>query len=84
MIGIGCEYLFVRCILQYGYYHVTYEFQSEYRIYSLPECHRTPCSKQAPYLNFTLQQWYTNPQPLSMQTNSQPFNATGQMIELCC
>ena len=34
------------------YYHVTYEFQSESTLYSLPECQGTPCSKQAPYLKF--------------------------------
>ena len=34
------------------YYHVTYEFQSESRPYSLPECQGTPCPKQAPYLKF--------------------------------
>ena len=43
------------------YYHVTYEFQSESTLYSLPECHGTPCSKQAP----TGQQRDSNPQPLS-------------------
>ena len=26
------------------YYHVTYEFQSESTLYSLPECEGTPCS----------------------------------------
>ena len=25
------------------YYHVTYEFQSESTLYSLPECQGTPC-----------------------------------------
>ena len=34
------------------YYHVTYEFQSESTLLSLPECQGTPCSKQAPYLKF--------------------------------
>ena len=34
------------------YYHVTYEFQSESTLYSLPECQGTPCSTQAPYLKF--------------------------------
>ena len=33
------------------YYHVTYEFQSESTLCSLPECQGRPCSKQAPYLN---------------------------------
>ena len=28
------------------YYHITYEFQSESTLYSLPECQGTPCSKQ--------------------------------------
>ena len=34
------------------YYHVTYEFQSELTLYSLPECQATPGSKQVPYLKF--------------------------------
>ena len=34
------------------YYHVTYEFQSESTVYSLPECQGTPYLKQAPYLKF--------------------------------
>ena len=34
------------------YYPVTYGFQSESTLYSLPECQGTPCSKQAPYLKF--------------------------------
>ena len=34
------------------YYHVTYEFESESTLCSLPECQETPCSKQAPYLKF--------------------------------
>ena len=33
------------------YYHITYEFQSESTLYSLPECQRTPCSKQVSYLS---------------------------------
>ena len=32
------------------YYHVTYEFQNEFTLYSLPEYQGTPCLKQAPYL----------------------------------
>ena len=36
-------------ILTVLYYHVTYEFQSESTLYSLPECQGTPCSKEAPY-----------------------------------
>ena len=34
------------------YYQVTYEFQSEPTLYSLPECQVTPCSEQVPYLKF--------------------------------
>ena len=45
--------------------YVTYEFQSESTLYSLPECQGTPCSKQAPYLKFKWQQCDSNPQPLS-------------------
>ena len=52
LIEMGRECLFVRCIWQYGHYHVTYEFQSESRIYKLPECQGTPCSKQSPYPKF--------------------------------
>ena len=33
------------------YCHVTYEFQSESILYSLPERKGTPCSKQVPYLS---------------------------------
>ena len=33
-------------------YHVTYEFQGESTLYSLPECQGSPCSKQASYLKF--------------------------------
>ena len=43
-------------LLTVCYYHVTYEFQSESTLYSLPECQGTPCSKQAPYLKFKRQQ----------------------------
>ena len=45
--------------------HVTYGFQSESTLYSLPEYQGTPCSKQAPYLKFKRQQRDSNPQPLS-------------------
>ena len=34
-------------------------------LYGLSECQGTPCSKQAPYLKFKLQQRDSNPQPLS-------------------
>ena len=47
------------------YYHVTYEFQSESTLYSLPECQGTPCSKQAPYLMFKCQQRDSIQEPLS-------------------
>ena len=30
-----------------------------------------------------LLQWESNPQPLSLQVNIQPFSQTGQMPELC-
>ena len=33
-------------------YYVTYEFQSESTLYSLPECQGTPFLNQAPYLKF--------------------------------
>ena len=44
----------VLLVLAVFYYHVTYEFQSESRLHSLPECQKTPCSKQAPYLKFII------------------------------
>ena len=34
------------------YYHVTYEFQSESTLYSLPDYQGTSCSKQASYVKF--------------------------------
>ena len=34
------------------YYYVTYKVQSESTLYSLPECEKAPCSKQAPYRKF--------------------------------
>ena len=34
------------------YHHVTYEFESESTLYSVPECQGNPCSKQVPYLRF--------------------------------
>ena len=45
-----------------SYYHVTYEFQSESTLYSLPECQETPCWNQASYLKFKWQQRDSNPQ----------------------
>ena len=58
-------------------------FKSECTIYSVSEFQGTPWSKQAPYLTFKWQQRDWNPQPLSSETNTQPFSQTGQMIELC-
>ena len=66
------------------WYHVTYEFQGESTLYSLPECQGTPCSKQTRYLTFKFQQRDSNPQPLSLKVNTQPFSQTGQTIELWC
>ena len=62
------------------YYHVTYEFQSESKLYCLPECQGTSCLKQAPYLKFKWQQRDSNLQPLNSQTNTQPFSQTGQIV----
>ena len=45
-----CERNFI--LITVCYYQVTYEFQSEPTLYSLPECQGTPCSEQAPYLRF--------------------------------
>ena len=50
----------------------------------LPECQGTPCSKQAPYLKIKWLQRDSIPQQLSSSMNTQPFDPTGQMIELCC
>ena len=50
----------------------------------LPECQRTPCSKQASYLKIKWLQRDSNPQPLSSWTKTQPFSQTGQMIEQYC
>ena len=65
------------------YYHVTYDFESDYTVYSLAECQGTPCSKEARYLNLKWEQGEPNPQLLSMLRNTKPFSETGQMIELC-
>ena len=46
-------------------YDVTYEFQSESKLYSLHECQGTPCSKQWPYLKFKWQQQESNQHRLS-------------------
>ena len=74
----------IRSRLLTVYYYVTYEFQSESTLCSLPECQGIPCLKQVPYLKFKGQQQDLNPQPLSLKMNSQRFSQTGQMIELCC
>ena len=66
------------------YYHVTYEFQSESTDYSLPECQKTSCSKQKPYLKFKWQQRDSNPQPLSPWTNTHSFSQTGCGFESRC
>ena len=58
------------------YYHVTFDFQSESTLCSLPECQGSPCSKKAPYLKFKLQERDLNPQPLSSLTNNQPCSQT--------
>ena len=52
-------------IMTVCYYHITYEFQIESTLYSLPECQGTACSKQEPYLKFKWQQRDLDPQPLS-------------------
>ena len=50
----------------------------------LPECQETPCLKQAPDLKIKWLQRDSNPQPLTLSTNTQPFGQTSQMMELCC
>ena len=52
--------------LTVSYYYVTYEFQSDSTLYSFLECQRTPCLKQALYLKFKWQQWYSKIQSLSL------------------
>ena len=42
-------------------------------------CQRTPYSKEAQYLKSKWQQRDSNPQPLSLKTNTQPFSQTGQL-----
>ena len=71
-------------LLTVCYYHVTYGFQSESTLCSLPECQGIPCLTQVPCLKFKGQQQDLNPQPLSLKMNTQQFSQTGQMIELCC
>ena len=66
------------------YYHVTYEFQSESTVYSLPEYQKTPCSKMTPYLKFKWQQRDLNPQPLSSWTNTHSFSQTDCGFESRC
>ena len=78
-----CEYLSVRwCIWLY----VISMSRTRFRVnlHSLPECQGTPCSKQTRHLKFKWQQWDSNPQPLSLQTNTKRFCQTGRMIKLCC
>ena len=48
---------------------------------SLPECQGTPCSTQSQYLKLKWLYRQSNPQLLSSETSTQPFNQTGQMIE---
>ena len=64
-------------------YHVTYKLKSESTLDSLPECQETPCSKQALYLKFKWLERDSNQQPLSTETNTQPFRQNGKIIDLC-
>ena len=66
------------------HFHVTHELQSEYTLYSFPECQGSPGSKLALHLKFRSQQRDLNPEPLILSTNNQPFHQTHQMIEQCC
>ena len=45
-----------------------------------PECQETLCSEQALNLKFKWQQQDSNPQPLSLPTNTQPFNQFGRVF----
>ena len=49
---------------------------------SLPECQRSPCSKQALYPKFKWLQRNSNPQRLYLETNTQSFGQTDQIIWL--
>ena len=60
--------------LTVSYYHITYEIQSESTFYSLPECQRTACSMQGPYLKFTWHKRDSDPQLLSSETNTQSYS----------
>ena len=85
MIELCCEYLSVRCIWLYVLVTSRMRFRvNPHFIVALPECQETPCSKQARNLKFKWLQLDLTPQPLSSKTNTQPFNQTGQMVELCC
>ena len=44
----------------------------------MPGCQGTPCSKQARNLNFKCLLLDSNPEPLSSETNTQPFGQTDQ------
>ena len=66
----------IRKLIDLCYYHVTYGFQSESSLYSLPECQETPCSMQALYLTFKWHQRDSNPQPLGSWKNTQSFCQT--------
>ena len=66
------------------YCHATYKLQSESTFYKLCDCQVTPYSKQALYLKFMWLQRDSNPQPLSLLTNTQPFSQNGLTIELYC
>ena len=48
----------------------------------MPECPGTLCSKQVRYLKFKCLQRDSNLQPLSLETNTQPFSQTGLSVLL--
>ena len=48
------------------------------------DCQGTLCSKKALNLKFKWLQRDSNPEPLSLQKNAQPFSQTGEIIDLCC
>ena len=80
--NLYCIYLFIMdFVLTVCYYHVTYEFQSESTLYSLPECEGTPCSKQASFLKFKWQQSDSNQQPLIALTK---LILQRNLNETCC
>ena len=63
-------------------YHVMYTFQSESTLYSYVNVKELLAQNRCEIWSLSDCNW-AQPQPLSLQMNTQPFSRTGQMIELC-